>query len=888
MYFYGSFLTQAGETVTVHIVTGNSRTQQVEIGAEGGNIFFSTNPVEISSSVNDTFDHLLRSEATIRLLTRDFIKEFFCASCRDAVVNIFRGDRCVFAGFIEPQVYSQSYNEVYDELEISCIDVLSSLQYSKYRNIGGPGVLYAEVKADADMRSFNDIMLEILDGGCSGLDITGCGTTEYYYDGSKALTATSDRYGIFKGVSVSELLFLGDDEDNVWQQDEVLETILKYLNLHIVQDGLQFHIFSWETIKDDATSISWRGLKSGTVKNTTRSCVEIALENAASCDTSISIGEVFNQIILTCKTENIESLVKSPLEDSDLTSPYTNKQKYMTEYSADGEGVSAFNAFYAMTHDKPTDFEGATVTDWYVQVKNNPQWTFPEPGTGRDFIDKYCQGNANQQALPNRMAKGPCAAIMALGKVDMTPDRKDNSIISKVDMTNYLVISVNGNGKETAQETFPTEESLLSAAPCAIYNGGISGGVYSPSDDSTTNYIVISGGLILNPNMWFSDTYKNLHNRDPWPDKSHPWHNTVPSRNNGDGRYYTQQYFKAATPFADPVWDETVDRGLVPYTGTGPQIYPFISGDSFREDTVSKVPVLACMLIIGDKCVVETGTDGQIPDFEWRKYKTREQCANDQEYYSQSFTIGFNPKIGDYVIGTEFDLQNNISYKLGIDAEGTAIPIKKSDKLSGAVRFMILGPINSQWTGTAVKFPNLWYRPDKTTTGIPLLANVSSIFVKDFEMKIYSDNGQINNVDNSDIVYMSDTREKFVNRKDDINFEINSALTLAECQELGIPDNIRLSTPLDVSTGNGVLSIYDHTKQQQAKAEQLYVDSYYTEYHKPRILMTQKLDDSDETVDRFHTYVHPAMADKKFYVQSISRNLIENYAELTIKEVWND
>lgn len=161
-------------------------------------------------------------------------------------------------------------------------------------------------------------------------------------------------------------------------------------------------------------------------------------------------------------------------------------------------------------------------------------------------------------------------------------------------------------------------------------------------------------------------------------------------------------------------------------------------------------------------------------------------------------------------------------------------------------------------------------------------------FLKSFEVKIYSDNGLINNTGDNDIVYMSDTREKFVNRKDDIEFEINSALTLAECQQLGVTDTVKLSTPLDLSTGYGLLSIYDHTKQQQAKPEQLYVDSYYTEYHKPRIQMMQKLDDRAGIIGLFNHYRHPAMADKKFYVQGISRNLIEGYAQLAIKEIWND
>lgn len=887
MYFYGSFLTQLGETVTVHIVTENSRAIQVEIGDEKGGVFFTTNPVEIENSVNDTFDHLLRSQATIRLLVRDFIPDFFCTSCRDAVVNIFKGDKCIFAGFIEPQTYSQGYNEVFDELEISCIDVLSALQYSKYRNVGGLGVLYEVVKANAGQRIFSDIITDILNSVCAAIDITGVGGVRYYYDGSKSLTANANRYGIFTQLAISELLFLGEEEDDVWQQDEVLASMLKYLNLHIVQDGLQFYIFSWESVKS-TNAISWRELTTGTTDTTTKICIEFGVSNAASNDTTISIGEVFNQILLTCKVESVENVIESPLDDNALVSPYSNKQKYLTEYSSDGNGKTAVNAFYAMTHGADTDYAEGVITDWYLQVMNNPSWVFPEVGTGANLIDKYCKNNANQQILPNRMPLEQCAAIISLGKVENKTDHKDNAPVSKIDMTDYLVVSVNGNGVDNEQTTYPTETSLRDSAPCAVYNGGTTGGIYAPSDPNTTNYIVLSGKIVLNPLMDFTDSYTALYT-NTWGLHYLGWTKTVPSRTNGNGRFYTQKYYKAATPFNAPVWDEDTTRGLVPFTETGPQQYEFkysAVGDS--TDKISKIAVLACMLIIGDKCVVETGTSGQISDFAWRKYKTREQCADDDEYYQQSFTIGFDPKIGDKLIGTEFDLQNNIDYNVGIDAEGIAIPIRKSDKLSGAVKFMILGPVNSMWS-VITRRHRTWFRREKWySDAVPLLAHVSSIFMKSFEVKIYSDNGLINNAGDNDIVYMSDTRENFVNRKDDIEFEINSALTLTECQQLGVTDSVKLSTPLDLTTGYGLLSIYDHTKQQQAKPEQLYVDSYYTEYHKPRIQMVQKLDDRGGIVSLFNLYKHPAMTDKVFYVQGISRNLIEGYAELTAKEVWND
>lgn len=890
MYYYGSFITRLGETVTVHIVTGNSREERIEIGDEQSGVFFTTDPVQIDSCVNDTFDHLLRSQATIRLLVRNFIPDFFCASCRDAVVNIFKGDRCIFAGFIEPQTYSQGFNEVYDELEITCIDVLSALQYSKYRNIGGQGAVYDEVKADAGLRTFSDIVCDMLTSACESIDITGTGGLQFLYDGSKTLEVSASHYGIFSELSLSELLFLGDEEDDVWQQDQVLDSILKYLNLHIVQDGLWFYIYSWETVTKSTTGITWRGLTTGDTAATVRSNIDIALSNAASCDTTISIGEVFNQILLTCNIESIENVIKSPLDDSALVSPYSNKQKYLTELSSDGEGERAYNAFYNMCHDLNTDYDGGVITDWYLQVMNNPEWVFPEGDgdAGENFVDKYCQDNANQQRLPNRMPLSPCAAIVSLGKVIQKTDHKDNSPVSKIDMSNYLVVSVNGNGKDNDEESYPTEDSLRNSAPCAIYSGATSGAIYSPSDDGATNYIVISGKVVLNPIMDFTKDYKSLHDAETWI-PGFVWYHTVPSRTDKYGRYYTHKYYKADTPFDAPVWDSETARGLVPFTETGPQLYEYkysAVGDS--TDKISKVSVLACMLIIGDKCVVETGTDGQISDFGWRKYKTREQCASDDEYYQQSFTIGFDPKIGDKLIGTEFDLQNNIDYNVGIDAEGIAIPIRKSDKLSGAVKFMILGPVNSMWSDITRRH-RTWFRREKyNIDAVPLLAHVSSIFMKAFEIKIYSDNGLINNTEDNDIVYMSDTRETFVNRKDDISFEINSALTLAECQQLGVSDSVKMSTPLDLTTGHGLLTIYDRNKQQQGKPEQLYVDSYYTEYHKPRILMTQKLDDRGGIVSLFNLYRHPALADKLFYVQGISRNLIEDYAELTIKEVWND
>ena len=897
MYIHGSFLSQQGDTITVHIVTGNDRTQTIEIGTEKADVYFSEDPAEIENEVNDTFDVLLRNSAKIRLLCGNLITNLFSTSCRDAVVNIYKNDTCIFAGFIEPQTLSQPYNDRWDELELNCIDALSALQYSKYKNVGALGVIYAFVKAEAAQRSFYDIATEVLQGVTEGLDILGNQNIKFWYDGSKAVDAqTANRYQVLRQLSISDLLFMGDDESDVWQQDEVLEELLKYLNLHIVQDGFNFYIFSWESVKATPDKIIWHDIVANSTKTTAQQAVTIALANVADCDTTISIDDVYNQLLLTAKVEDIESVIESPLDDDLLVSPYINKQKYLTEYSSDGEGKTAYNAFYAMTHNQKTTYGAGAITDWYVQVMRNKQWTFPMKGnTDIDIVDYFGSEGAKQHALPDWLGQAPGAAIMALGSVKMNTANDDNSPTSKVNMTNYLVVSVNGNGVDNDEnKTYPSVADIQKNIPYAVYTGNKAGGVFSPSDEKTTNYIVLSGKVILNPIMRQTNTYTNLHNKE-WhgglpmglkENEIYVWHQTVPSRNNGDGRYYTRQYWQAETPDKEVSWHEGADSGFYPYTGEGPEEYEFkysAVGDS--TDTISKVAVLACMLVIGDKCVVETGTEGQTTDFVWQKYKERSECQSDDEYYQQCFTIGFDPKMGDKLVGTEFSIQNNIDYKMGIDAEGIAIPITKGDKISGQVRFMILGPVNATWDVITRRHPTFFRHTKWSSSSVPLLAHVSSILIKSFEVKVYSDNGLISNGnDDNDIIYMSDTKETFVNKKDDLEFKINSALTATECAQLGVSNTVKLSTPLNISTGDGVLEVYDRNGNVKAKPEQIYVDSYYTEYHKPRIVMEQKLRDIDNVVSLFNHYRHEALG-KEFFVQGIGRNLIEGRADLTLKEI---
>lgn len=898
MYLHGYYYNQHGEKIAVHILTGGDRSDDIEIGSkEGSDIFFTDDPVELSSQVNDTFDHLLLSQASVRLNCRNYVPGFFCNSCREAVVNIYRDDRCLFAGYIEPQAFSQPYNEEYDEVELTCIDALSALQYSNYHDIGSLGVSYDAVKGKAQQRTFLDIAREIIGGATADLDIVGdMSSLPLYYDGSKAVDATeAHHYTILADISVSELLFLGDEEDDTWTQEDVLTEMLKYLNLHIVQDGLRFYLFSWETIRGGG-ELSFRDIMGEESQDLAihPKLVEVKTEHVSDCDTQISIAATYNQLLLTASTKETENVVESPLDGDTVQNAFEGKQKYMTELLAKGTGKSARNGFGDIVGKGSTTYDAASITDWYVQVRKNPLWKFYRPGK-KDVVEEFCQGENQQDLLAQTGKEMGMAALLSLGKVSRNRIGNDNSPVSRISMTDYLCISVNGNFSDDESRTHPSAEEIKAAIPCAEYIGNNSGGNFSPADERVTNYIVVSGNVVMNPYMLTSGAYAALRrNFDP-----------AYALERKDGwAFYTVQHWKARHWNEEVTWDSAADEspyyGFQPFTGEGKQLYQFhYSAVGESDDKLSKVAVIACMLVIGDKCVVEKqpgqylGTDGiagtgngQLSDYVWMPYKERSECASDDEYYQQSFTVGFDPKIDDFLLGTEYKIQNNLDYTMNVDAEGTAIPIRKADRVHGKVRFSILGPVNNLWNDITRRHPSFWRGEKWTQNTVSLLAHTKNILLKELEVKVYSDNGKAGETsDDSDIVYMSDTKEKFVNRKDDIEMKLSTALTMEECADMGVTNSVCLSSPIRSDTGDSLLSITRRADGETAKPEQLYVDDYWREWHEPRVEMTQDLMDEGDTVSLFNLYRNPAIG-KTFHVEGIGRNLTEGTAEMQLKEVF--
>ena len=963
MLIHGDFINRKGDKISVRIVTKQDETEVLEIGDRQSGLYFTDEPAEIEDESNDLFDALLTQSARVRLLAETFVPDFFQLSARDAEVTITRNDdEVLYAGYIEPQTYSQDFNSTLDEVELNCIDRLSALQYVDYGGVTNSET-YAAAKAAAEQRTFADIIAEMLGGGV-------------YFDASKSLNAERP-YTLLSDISINELLFFDDDEDSVWTEQEALEAMLRYLDLHIRQVGDKFYIFSWKSVQA-VGSVTFRDISDpeNDAAAVTLAITETAITNAIAedCDTSITVGEAYNQIKLACERKECSELAISPLDDSYLTAPFPKKSLYCREYVAkyeDTKGSDAWSWGIGDLIDGTGGVTRAKAYAYYIQVLRNSAWKFmPIIGGEPSGTDAYDLYNENSHSLIDRVNTFPLGysetsprgkaadfvpCIVKVWKTSNLAELPDgiNGDPKEIKDETYLVIPVRGTGRAfgkgdsnaISSEFFPHYLQMMQdmggLLQCKTATGG---GTLSPADEETTNYIVISGKVTLQqPANLENQTkiklgsgkfdcsyalatestaffYMNLAEQNG----QERWQGLVnlksasESRNNADsgggGSGYNSWDCKDGddTVYRVMGWyNEDGSRNNTTTKSGGACFTPLVGGwkrlqfsyntNHETYDTIDKVAVLDCQIKVGDKYCVETfedytAADGQTRTRSIMKWYTYEECPRysvededgvTREYVKTTFSIGINPAIDDYLIGQEYDINDTVPTLAEIDVEGVALPIKASDRLSGKVEFAIIGPVNGTWAEVYRRHPTLFRRTKWSEASFSVLDYCSAVFIKDFKIGLYSDNGGLSvSGDESDLVYISDEETTYKNVKEPEAFKINTALTSAECTSLGIANAVCLSCPTDATTNTALRSIYDPTSGETAKPEQMYVDAYYNALRKPKVTMEQNTQDTAaKPRDTFGVYTHQAMSGKEFMVRGYSRDLMDGSVKLNLQEI---
>ena len=906
MKLSGTFLDINDTPIEVVIENKSIATSNIVIGCAGddSNVFFADDPLSVDEDYDSTFDVMVQKSGQLTLLTKgdtNLVGILFANNQHNVTITINKAGDCVFYGFVEPNVYSQDYAEEYTQLEINFTDFLSTLQYGKLSDAS----TYNEAKQAASTLSFKDYI--------AAMGFFDIGNV--YFDKSSKVSDTGK--DTLSGIGVSGSLFFGDTEDDEWTFEDILKEILQYLNLHIIQIGTDFYIFDWSTLTqsretNEKDTMDFLCINDGSVQPLyfPKKSYRITKPDYASNDTQISVDEVYNQIQVKCDLKNLETIVESPLDSEKLVSLYPKRFLYCTEYAVKKKNNNPILAisvddFNNIIHNQSVDNENAHKYDWYMRPLLNNSWKFYlNKSVNNDTIESiypkvFVDGQGSVYSWPWRVsdylkqnALTPCMFNMAyidtLGK-----NISDNEVKNDFDdNSNYLYISINGNGDDTEAGHKPSDNDIKAHSGMIEYQPSNSAVILSPTDDKSTNYLVFSGKISLQPltqdsigkgtkgdfinygtlmkdaggraKSCYAIGFKGGNGDKHGEEEINEWYQYTRKWYNNDGYFYNN----SLSPY---VQERSPWKYKYNYTSTGD-----------RTDKYMKLPILECEMTVGDKRLIETNIDQYGKStFKWVKIG-EEPIGIDNEPIT-TFSLGVNPKIGDCIIGTEFDLQNTIDPFMNIDGSGTAIPIKASDKLSGKISFKILGPINLTWNNVTRRHPSFWRHTKWTENTVFVLAHTENIVLKDFECKIKTSSDIIMNKTDNDLIYMSDETKKYIKKNDSTEMKINTLLTTQEAYKLGVSNSVNLSTAIDMSTSMPLKTI---TKKETNKPEQLYVDAYWNEYNKQRMLIdvTFKTTDFGDTFSGRFRPIKFNYFDSGFYPISTKINYKNDQTTMKLKE----
>jgi hypothetical protein len=255
MLYRGQFKDIEDNTITLYIQTERSSAQIVDLNSDDSGIrLLASQPVYIEQDVENTFECIFMKSAEINLLTKHYLGDnLFTGNSRDVIVNVWKSNECIFAGFLTPNIYTQPYDHVWDSLTLHATDALATLKYFNYMDLTEKDA-YDEYK-----KSYGEItfarMISLSLRRIPTLNLQTGQINSIYYDGSVRLDSGSQP-DIFSQVKISELLWLGDSYDDISTEEDMFNDVLKYFDLKLRQEGTNFYIYSMQSIYSKRT-IEW-------------------------------------------------------------------------------------------------------------------------------------------------------------------------------------------------------------------------------------------------------------------------------------------------------------------------------------------------------------------------------------------------------------------------------------------------------------------------------------------------------------------------------------------------------------------------------------------------------------------------------------------------------
>lgn len=230
MIYRGEFRDLQNQLYRVVITTegSNNQTRTVTLG---GTPFVTAMDADSES----IYSPAKYQSATVNIITPDYNFDIYSSKAQGTKVELQDAEGgIIWTGYVTPNLYDMGFVEEREEVEIECIDALSTLQYIKY-------------SADAKkVVSFLDIIRELLQS---------CKAYESFYITNNIQLTKDGTDTILEKLYIAEENFFDTkkdketDEDVAWTMQEVLEEICQYLGVTVVADGADVYFIDYDAIK---------------------------------------------------------------------------------------------------------------------------------------------------------------------------------------------------------------------------------------------------------------------------------------------------------------------------------------------------------------------------------------------------------------------------------------------------------------------------------------------------------------------------------------------------------------------------------------------------------------------------------------------------------------
>lgn len=522
MIYKGEFADVNGVVYTVRVTTDGSGTTNLTLGVPP----FVT---EMEDGEDTIYKPVKYQSGTLKVITGDYLFDIYSSTAQGSKVELLKNGATEWVGYVTPNLYDMGFNEQREEVEIECIDALSTLQYYKYQPIG---------VTSKNIKTLKEILVSVL---------RKCNAYRYLYVSNNLQLTQNGNVSVIEKFTISESNFFNEkddekktDNDVAWTCQEVLEEICRYLGYTCVADGNRVYLMDYDAIRNGINTYYRYDLLasgSGTLVTMEHSKL-IQASDYSENGATLSLDNVYNKATVTDDLytyvnvipdmfENLTNITKS--SDASLSnSTNINQGMYgeVVQSTVDNAGDKVNNNMIVMI-DRTYNPQSGNYKDYnavFVKYFTNPDYRFYQyNGNARTEVGSlnYTDtknfhgafiGKFDVEKLESGFNEIQQWVIEIAGGQLTIDDWLAKNQISQVNFTNYICL-INSESNHIGNDNitnYPYIETKPNINTTALFGG----------DNA---YLVISGSCNFH---YFTD--------DPYP---------IPENESdiSEGRYYLDE-----------------------------------------------------------------------------------------------------------------------------------------------------------------------------------------------------------------------------------------------------------------------------------------------------------------------------------------------------------